>query len=293
MKPSSHRRCGRRWLALTALGVCLAHSAAASDVGIVAEYRPAASRFSIERGPGDAVPVRIGTVVAAGDRLSLPSGAAVIIQGGDGQRREFAGPGSFEVPAARPLGRLASIYRSISAVFDDQYRLAGTAASRSGEDCRAVADAGGIDVPILGGQPAILVGTRDLPLTWTGGCAPFTVTVLADDDATLAQVMVDGRRVRIDQVPLPQGSYEIVVSDADGLEFRSSLEALPALPTLPAEIAADNSPLGVVAGAIWLAEQDDGRWRFDSFERLRPLIRAGDPLAGAIGDGVLWGELGR
>ena len=31
-------------------------------------------------------------------------------------------------------------------------------------------------------------------------------------------------------------------------------------------------------------------WRLESFERLRPLIRAGDPLAGTIGDGVLWGK---
>ncbi|MEI2421658.1 hypothetical protein V6O07_15390, partial [Arthrospira platensis SPKY2] len=104
----------------------------------------------------------------------MPSGSAVVIQDGDGQRREFAGPGAFEVPAARPLGRIASIYRSISAVFDDQYRLAGTAASRSGEDCRDEADTGGLDVPILGGRPAILAGRRDLPLTWSGGCAPFT-----------------------------------------------------------------------------------------------------------------------
>mgnify|MGYP003381462339 CR=1 FL=1 len=35
--------------------------------------------------------------------------------------------------------------------------------------------------------------------------------------------------------------------------------------------------------------RDSGRWKLESFERLRPLIRAGDPLAGSIGDWVLWG----
>ena len=70
----------------------------------------------------------------------------------------------------------------------------------------------------------------------------------------------------------------------------AAVEAVAAVPKLPADLANDTSPLGIVAGAVWLAEQDQGRWRFDSFERLRPLIRAGDPLAGAIGDGVLWAD---
>ena len=61
---------------------------------------------------------------------------------------------------------------------------------------------------------------------------------------------------------------------------------------LPAELAADTSALGTVAQAVWYSEQDGGRWRLESFERLRPLIRAGDPLAGALGDGVLWGSSG-
>jgi hypothetical protein len=58
---------------------------------------------------------------------------------------------------------------------------------------------------------------------------------------------------------------------------------------MPPDLATDTSSLGVIAQAAWLAGQDGGRWRLESFERLRPLIRAGDPLAGAVGDGVLWG----
>jgi hypothetical protein len=283
----------RLWLPLSLAMLCCLGMAHADDVGIVAEYRPAAGRFSFERGVGEVVPVRIGTVVAAGDRLSLPAGAAVIVQDGSGQRRELAGPGTFEIPASRPLGRLASIYRSMTAVFDDEYRLAGTAASRSGEDCRAGAETRAIHVPILAGQPAIVAGERDLPLAWVGGCTPFTVSVLGADGTVLHRSSVDARRVRLDRVQLATGRYEILVEDADGLAFRARLEAMPAAPAMPPEIAEDLSPLGVVAGAIWLAEQDGGRWRFDSFERLRPMIRAGDPLAGAIGDGVLWGEYSR
>ena len=278
-----------------ALGIgvpALAGVAHAEDgVGVVAEYRPAAARFSLGRNGAEPVPVRIGTVVMAGDRLSLPAGAAVIVQEGDGQRREFTGPGSFEVPTAAPLGKLSAFFRSISAVFDDEYRLAGTAASRGGEDCSK--DGGavrGIEVPILAGAPAIAAGVRDLPLTWIGGCTPFVVSLQAADGRLLYRESVEGRQVRLDDVPLPVGRYTVSIADATGLEFHGSVESAPSAPTLPDELVGDESPLGVVAGAIWLAGQDNGRWRFESFERLRPLIRAGDPLAGAIGDGLLWGD---
>ena len=61
---------------------------AASDaaVGVVAEYRPAAGRFTFTRGTaGAAVPVQIGTVVQAGDRVTLPAGASVTIQLASGE----------------------------------------------------------------------------------------------------------------------------------------------------------------------------------------------------------------
>lgn len=282
------------WLSL-AVGLAATTGVAAADdaVGIVAEYRPAIGRFKFRREQNEQIPVRIGAVVMAGDSIRLPAGAAVIVQQGDGQRLEFTGPGRFEVPAAAPLGRLSAIFRSISAVFDDEYRLAGTAASRSGEDCGGGdTEVRAIEVPLLAGEPAIAAGERDLPLTWVGGCTPFTVRLRAADDRVLYQESVEGRQVRLDDVPLDLGRYTVVILDATGLEFRGTVEAVTAAPTLPAALANDTSPLGIVAGAVWLAEQDQGRWRFDSFERLRPLIRAGDPLAGAIGDGVLWADAG-
>jgi len=284
-------------LAFLAIIACLVAGAARAEdgVGVVAEYRPAASRFSFTRGAAaQQVPVRIGTVVRAGDRLSLPAGSAVVIRQGDGQQREFTGPGTFDVPATSSLGTLASVFRSISAVFDDEYRLAGTAASRGGEDCHNKDGAvSPIEVPILAGAPALAAGERDLPLAWVGGCTPFEVSLLTADGRTLYRESVAGRQVRLDDVPLAVGRYEIVIADASGLNFRGSVDAVTAAPALPGDIAGDSSPLGVVAGAVWLAQQESGRWRFESFERLRPLIRAGDPLAGAIGDGVLWGDYGR
>lgn len=281
-------------LACVTLTIAVATTAwAEGGVGIIAEYKPAAARFHITRAGTDSVPVRIGTEVWAGDRLTLPAGAAVVVQQGDGRRRQFAGPGSFKIPDAAPLGKLSAFFRSISTVFDDEYRLAGTAASRGGDGCRVGdGEVRSIEVPILAGKPALVAGERDLPLAWLGGCTPFTVSLHAVDGSTLYRESVEGRQARLDDVPLAVGQYSVVIEDATGLMFRGSVEVVSTAPEMPSDISGDHSPLGVIAGAIWLAEQDGGRWRFDSFERLRPLIRAGDPLAGVIGDGVLWGHYG-
>lgn len=269
-----------------------AWAATDAGVGVVAEYRPAAGRYTFARGQdGQKVPVQIGTVVQAGDRVTLPAGASVTVQLATGESSAFKGPGTFAVPDARPLGKLASIFKSIPALFDDEYRLAGTAASRGGGKCAEVGQTvQPIVVPILAPGARVVAGERDLPLAWRGGCEPFVVKVLSGSQSLVHRESIDGRQLRLDDVPLAPGRYTILITDSTGMRYESTLEAVVEGPALPADVAADTSPLGVIAQAVWYAEQDGGRWRLESFERLRPLIRAGDPLAGTLGDGVLWGS---
>jgi hypothetical protein len=273
----------------------IAASSAAAGVGVVAEYRPAAGRFTFTRAPrGESVPVQIGSVVMAGDRVTLPAGASVTVQLANGESSSFRGPGTFAVPDARPLGKLAAIFQSIPDLFDEEFRMGGTAASRGGEPCgQAGTDVKPIEVPILVPGARVVAGQRDLPLAWHGGCPPFVVKVLSGANSLVHRESIDGWQVRLDDVPLTAGRYAIAISDVAGRRYDGSLEAVEAGPVLPPELAADTSKLGVTAQAVWLARQDGGRWRLDSFERLRPLIRAGDPLAGSIGDVVLWGPAPR
>jgi len=292
---------GKSWIsAVLAIATSVAALAgtpgsAATDadagVGVVAEYRPAAGRFTFTRQPGATpVPVQIGSVVMVGDRVTLPAGALVKVQLSNGETASFKGPGIFAVPAAPPLGAIQAIYHAISGVFDDDYRLAGTAASRGGDKCgQGEGEVKPIDVPILVPGARVVNGQRDLPLAWRGGCPPFVVKVLSGKDSLVLRESIDGWQVRLDDVPLSVGRYSIVITDAAGKRFEAGLEAATSGPAMPSDLAADATALGVVAQAVWLASQDGGQWRLESFERLRPLIRAGDPLAGAIGDGVLWG----
>jgi len=290
-----------RWIDLAMVALVAAGAAAPAvggaassepaGVGVVAEYRPASGRFTFTRQPGGTtVPVQIGSVVMAGDRVTLPAGASVSVQLANGETASFKGPGTFAVPAAPPLGKLAAIFQSMSALLDDDYRLAGTAASRGGETCgQGGIEVKPIDVPILVPGASVVAGERDLPLAWRGGCPPFVVKVLSGKDSLVHRESIEGWQVRLDDVPLSVGSYSVAITDAGNRRFEATLAAVDRGPEMPADLATDTSALGVVAQAAWLAGQDGGRWRLDSFERLRPLIRAGDPLAGAVGDGVLWG----
>jgi hypothetical protein len=113
--------------------------------------------------------------------------------------------------------------------------------------------------------------------------------VLAGKDSLIHRESIEGWQVRLDDVPLSAGQYSVGITDVAGRRFDAALTAVARGPEVPPDLAADTSSLGVIAQAVWLAGQDGGRWRLESFERLRPLIRAGDPLAGAVGDGVLWG----
>jgi hypothetical protein len=208
----------------------------------------------------------------------------------NGERSELAGPGTHAVPESSSLGRLAAIFGSIPALFDDEFRLEGTAASRGGEKCAAPGpESQPIEIPILEPGARIVAGERDLPLAWRGGCAPFVVTLWSGERKLIDRESIEGRQVRLDDVPLARGRYEISIVDVNGREGRGSLEAVGSGPTLPPELASDATSLGVIAQAVWLSQHDAGRWRLESFETLRPLIRSGDALAGAIGDGVLWG----
>lgn len=282
--------------AMAACTVLLATSPAAraetdAGVAVVAEYRPAASRFNFSRPPaGKPVPVRIGGVVNAGDRITLPAGAGLTLQLGNGETASFKGPGTFTVPAGHPLGKVGAFFQSLPKLFDDEYRLAGTAAARGSKGCTEAERGTGIEVPILAPGARVVAGERDIPLAWRGGCPPFVVSLEAGPQRLAHREAVEGWQLRLDDLPLAAGRYTLSIVDSGAQRFATDLEAVPAGPAIPADLAANTTTLGISAQAAWLAEQDGGRWRLDSFERLRPLIRAGDPLAGSIGDALLWGS---
>jgi hypothetical protein len=262
-----------------------------AEVGIVADYRPVTGRFFFRRAGGrDSVPVWIGAVVQAGDQIALPSGASVTIQLAEGRTIVFPS-GTSVVPEAPSLPkRVAAIYHSLSAVFDTDFPQSRTAASRGSTSCVPGEPPAPIEVPVVVSGAKVAAGMRDLPVVWDGGCAPFIVALMKGSDTVAVQRAIDARQTRMNQVHLVAGRYMLRVSDGTGHRFEGILECVSGKPAAPEEILHDTTPLGVIAQAVWLAKIDGGRWRFDSFEMLRPLVRQRNPLAGAIADWILWGR---
>ena len=143
-------------------------------------------------------------------------------------------------------------------------------------------------MPLFSTDARVVARTRDLPITWVGGCAPYVVAILKGADTAAVRRNIDTDRARLDDVRLAPGRYRVVLSDGANQRVEGSFEAVTELPALPADLAADRTDLGIIAQAIWLSDADGGRWRLDAFDRLRPLLRTGNALAGAIGDGILW-----
>lgn len=269
-----------------------AAAGSAEPVGIVSEYQPVKERFSIT-GPARSAPapLTIGTQVFAGDMVELPATGVVIVTGADGGTTRITGPGKLALAgsSAKGLGAVGRLLASLQGYFGEPYRTSHIAASQGGADC---AGAGAIDVPLLPQGSAVVAGTRDLRFAWKGGCAPFTVVVRDARGREIARNDVVSRAVRFREIALPAGRVEVEI--AGGSEKKLlALDAVASRPTPPAELATGaEGSLTVLAEAYWLAEQDAGRWRFESFDLLGPQIRAGDPLAGKLGDLLMWGPGG-
>jgi len=279
--------------AIAVLAGSAGHAAVESaPVGVVAEYRPAFARYALARGPAS-VAAKIGTVVQAGDRITLPKDGVLVVQLADQTTRRYSGPGTFEVPAIATGNRLMAVLASIPGLFEEQHRRYGTASTRGGAQCgTAQAQPGPLAVPIVGEGARVVAGRRALQLAWRGGCKPFRVELVAEGGPAVATLeVVDDRRVRLSPIDLPVGRYSLAITDATGLRYEAPIEAVSSAPDLPDEVARAEGSVGDVARGAWLAGRTDANWRLAAYEALRPSIDAGDALALAVGESLLTGRM--
>lgn len=281
-----------RGVVLALASVCAAGHAAAAEpgaaVGIVSEYQPVQARLRIVRA-GRPLPLTIGTQVLAGDTVRLGPGEVVLVSGMDGQVARVQGPGEalpLAPPQARELGVFGRMLASMDRYFGETYRVRRMAASQGGQDCLA----GAIEVPLFPDGGAVVAGTRDLRFAWVGGCAPFTVVVRDAAGRELARHSGEARNVRFNGLALAPGRLQVEVSGG-GRSRMLPIDVVATRPRAPDEITrGDGGAMALLAEAWWLADQEQGRWRFEAFDLVAPRIKAGDPLAGKIGDMLLWGD---
>jgi hypothetical protein len=131
-----------------------------------------------------------------------------------------------------------------------------------------------IEVPALGDyDPMLVAGERSLYVAWTGGVAPFTVSVLrADGTAVTSQ---DGIRAHVLSLPSASyapGRYSLVVKGIDGHGVRESgLTVVEAskLPPRPAILSHSSLPSAdeKLLYAYFLEGWGKGEWTLEALQQ--------------------------
>lgn len=259
--------------------------APSQEVGMVVDYSPARSTHTIQRG-NTTLPVKLGTLVVAGDVVKVNGTGRVFIQLNDGTQHDV-GPGEWRVPDAKPLGPIASLLRSLPRLLDVQAHIAASASTRGAETCDAADANATIEAPILREHSKVSAGKQNLALGWFGGCAPFTVELRKGDSVIGAAKGLPRRQQQFTDLDLTPGLYQLRIADAAGHNRAYGIEVLASTPTPPADFETADSATATIARALWLAELDDGAWRLESFKTLRPLMAQKERIAALIGDYLL------
>ena len=88
------------------------------SVGVVLDYKPTTARISISRnGQKNPIAARVGAVVQAGDRIDVPAAGSIELLLSDDAVHPYAGPGTFVVPATRPINFVGRLLRGFEAAF--------------------------------------------------------------------------------------------------------------------------------------------------------------------------------
>jgi hypothetical protein len=274
--------------AVAVLGFVTAAAAADApthEVGMVVDYSPARSTQSIKRGT-TALPVKLGTLVMAGDVVQVSAGGRVFVQLNDGTQHDV-GPGEWQVPDSKPLGPVASLLRSLPRLLDVQAHIASSASTRGGETCDPNEPNASIEAPILRENSKVTAGKQSLALGWFGGCAPFAVDLTKGTVSVASAKDLKRRQQQFADLDLAPGRYQLRIEDAAGHRKAYGIDVVEKTPPPPADLESADSATAAIARALWLAELDDGAWRLESFKTLRPLMAQKERIAALIGDYLL------
>jgi len=135
----------------------------------------------------------------------------------------------------------------------------------------------------------LLRGEAPIWVAWSGGAAPFTVTLEAGGKASVLTPSSE-REVRFN-LPNDAGQrVTLMITDAGKRSMRVPFRLRDKLPAPPAEVSGGNVPEGLAPAllAAWLAGQDNGAWRLEAVRMLR--IADGDkPEFKRLSDALLAG----
>ncbi len=198
----------------------------------------------------DAVFIRDG---ASRITLSLAKEGNLVVSGGL-MRKDIAGEMGSGDDGFSIIGQIADILGGEG--DDDSFSVL---VSKGGDEPKVPAAVHGRNYVLREGGP--------LHLDWTGGKAPFQVTIDQGQGGEALQQVA--REIDIPLGAIAGSKFAVIVTDAAKKKLRIAFELRKAAPEVPEQVKARDRS-GEIA-AIWLAGRDNGAWRIEALRRLQSL----------------------
>jgi len=123
----------------------------------------------------------------------------------------------------------------------------------------------------------LVAGKRALYLTWKKGKADYQLT-LKQGDQTLFTQSVKEREVQWPELSFTPGDYQLSLSDSEARQVEYSFTVVDRLPIYPKELSDDSlaslsASARLTLQAMWLAEQEQGRWSLEASQRVAEIAK--------------------
>jgi hypothetical protein len=146
-------------------------------------------------------------------------------------------------------------------------------------------DEASLSMPLLTKHPAKMVAGEDmLHLAWQGGSAPYWVQVFRGNAKKAFLVeMTNSKRVQFEKRQLKAGHYRVVVNDADGQTIEGKFQVVESLPLALKQVEQEMEASTMsertkkTLFAAWLAQQEKGAWKFETYQRIAKIAKAYQP----------------
>ena len=271
----------------TLLWPALANATSGTPAGYVVSIalagEDATSKTAVVRG-GAELPVKLMMPVLSGDTVFLRDAASRIrLEMGDGEVVEVGGGlPRFEVKGEIDTGDDA--WSVIAAIGDVLGGGDGTPVAPDNMVSRS--DEGALAMPLARrGTNYILTDQDGLWLGWTGGVAPFQISI----DGNMAMSAVQDRQAAVMLAGGQAERIDVLVQDARGHRVQLRLKRAAALPDLPKGIEAKPPGItGRLALAGWLTGAGEGAWRLAAAQVLSE-VSDREPAAAALLDAMRQG----
>jgi len=150
-----------------------------------------------------------------------------------------------------------------------------------------------LSVPLLEGGIKLKAGKRKLHLAWYGGKGPFKVTVSKDGKSLLRQTSKT-RKIVLNKLTLVKGqNYQVQIIDAKKQATTGSFTIVANLQqVLSSAEARAIKQSGLPAKkqqnllTAWLANYEDGKWKFEAYQMVANTTRRTNPSAFLIKQGL-------